>query len=625
MSTHQQLPYLWADRQTTTKHVRKSRRVRFSPGRTSPVRSASNSTTECHTTALGRANESFPSMQYAFSIDPSCSPGYGQVWAHQASHRSQSTTESQYGSMVSSRSSSGNAQWSGSNYSPSSDYTAAGTSCLGTPDLTVSDTASSSHDPKYATQHSTSSSDSEWPASNSDEIISRQGGSSIPHTGERLWIDTTFKGTVGEFSYSPIESDPNDEFPRSEAEETDSAQMAGNAVLAKSQMHVASRHCVAGLAESCSRCLQDLEACFASDVAPGSSFEDQEVVFNELSARRCQCHFLLTRPTFDSPDPGAIREFCALYFQQIKQTRQTMLRRLQDMFEFERQRVRRAMLYLQEYVPQVFSLLNIIPTLQEGLKTLEALLTRKTPSLQGYLSLAFFTKAWLSLQEQPGLSEVTTALFVETAHRTATMARPTDRPAYDLLLQLLWRPLTTMASPSEAHPLFCPTYTPTRAWSSEDGTGTKSTSRAHPKWVLSHVCLGIVQGKVSERMSKCMSDWKIDLISQSHKFGTIGTLELLPPSVRNATADYTIKKITWLIAAIEQSRNGGQVVECSQCHERFTGPDRVRNCNRHLSKTCKVTQGRPDYQRVKCPYGCGQTCSRSDNVNQHVKRKHRTT
>jgi hypothetical protein len=626
MSTHQQLPYLWADRHTTTKHVRKSRRVRFSPRRTSPVQSTSSPTTECHTTALRRASESFPSMQYTFSIDPSCSPGYGQVWVHQASHRSHSRTELQYGSMVSSRSNSGNTRWSGSNCPPSSEYTTTDTSCLGTPDLTVSDTASSSRDPKYATRHSTGSSDSEWPASDSDEIISGQGGSSIHHTGERpiLWIDTTFEGTVGEFCYSPIESGPKDEFPRSEAEEADTAQMADNMVLAKSQTHVASHHCVAGLAESCSRCLDDLEACFASNVAPEPSLEDQ-VVFNEQSARCCQCHFLLTRPTFDSPGSAAILDFCALYPRQIKKTRQTMLRRLQDMFEFEWQRVRRAMPCLEKCVPQTFSLLDIIPTLQEGLRTLEMLLTRNPPSSQGYLSLAIFTKAWLSLQEQPGLSEITTALFVETAHWTAAMTRPADRPAYDLLLQLLWRPLAAMTSPSEAHPLFCPTYIPTSARSSKDGTGTKSTSRAHPKLVLSHVCCGIVQGKVAESMSKCMPDWKTELISQSPKFGTIGTLELLPPSVRNTPADYTIKKITWLIAAIEQSRNGGQVIECSQCHKRFTGPDCVRNCNRHLSKTCKVTQERPDYQRVKCPYeGCGQTCSRSDNVNQHVKRKHHT-
>jgi hypothetical protein len=126
-------------------------------------------------------------------------------------------------------------------------------------------------------------------------------------------------------------------------------------------------------------------------------------------------------------------------------------------------------------------------------------------------------------------------------------------------------------------------------------------------------------------MSNCTPDRKTELISQSPQFGTIGTLELLSPSVRNPTADSTVKKITWLIAAIDQSGNGGQVIECSQCQTRFTGPDRVKNCNRHLSKHCKVTRGRPDYQRVKCPYeGCGQTCSRSDNLNQHVKRKHHT-
>ena len=348
----------------------------------------------------------------------------------------------------------------------------------------------------------------------------------------------------------------------------------------------------------------------------------------EQSARCCKCHILLPRPIFDPPNSGAILKFCALYSRQIKHPRLTLLRRLQGTFEFEWQRVRRAIPCLQKYVPQAFSVLNIIPTLQEGLGTLERLLTRKPPStFQGYLSLAFFTKAWLSLEEQPDSSGVTTALFAETAHCIAAMTqyagRPADQPAYDLILQLLWRPHTPMASPSEAHPLFCPTYIPARAWSGKDGTGTKNTSRTHPTWVLSQVCRKIVQGKVSESMFQGIPDWTTELISRSPK--AVGRLEPLSPSVRNSTtADYMIKKITWLIAAVEQSGADVQLTECSQCGKPFIGPYGVKNRNRHLSKHCKATQeGQSDYEPVKCPY-CGQTYIRSDNLNQHVRRKHNT-
>ena len=86
-----------------------------------------------------------------------------------------------------------------------------------------------------------------------------------------------------------------------------------------------------------------------------------------------------------------------------------------------------------------------------------------------------------------------------------------------------------------------------------------------------------------------------------------------------------IKKITWLVAAIEQSGVEVQIIECSHCGERFIGPYGVKNRKRHLSKYCKAIQGQPDYELVKCLYeGCGQTFIQSDNLNQHVRRKHHT-
>jgi hypothetical protein len=496
LPTLQQRPYLIPDRQTT-RHVRKTRKIRFSQSRASPVRTVSTPITPSRGATLEGAHEHLTSIQHSFSIDPSSLSSATHILVGQPSCGGQTLSELHQSSVVSSWSNSGNTLWSRSNLQSSADYSTTDISGVATPDLTFSDSDSSFANLKYVTQHPKSSLDSETSGPSADELISRPYASNIPHAGRRprLWVDTTLEGTPGDFCDSPIEGDHSDQFPCSGADDRDIGYQTSTPNFFKSQFHGTPHHCVAGLGGMCSGCLNELEASFASDAAPAHSFEDS--LSSQASALWCPCHWLLKRPAFVSPEPRAILSVCALSFRHMRKSQQTVLRRLQDMFEAEWQRVRQAVPGLQEHIQHALSLiLDINPTLQEGLETLKSLSSGQPPSsLRGYISLAFFAKASLSLEKQPGLAEVNTALFVETARDMARMTRSIDQPAYDILLQLLWIPLTATTSPLESQALFCPRSTTTSVGSSKDNSGTKTNPIVRPKWILNHVCREIVEGK----------------------------------------------------------------------------------------------------------------------------------
>jgi hypothetical protein len=218
-----------------------------------------------------------------------------------------------------------------------------------------------------------------------------------------------------------------------------------------------------------------------------SSLEDNRA--ERVAVPSCSCHGLLKRPISASLEPGTILKICRLYSLQMRNTRQTILRRLQDIFEILWQKLREVVPSLPHQVQQTLDLiLDTPPTITDGLLTLSLLSAGKPPpSLHGYISLAFFAKAWLSLHEKQGLADVTYELFFETAHCATVMAfSNAERDAYDILLQLLWRPVAATMSPPETHPLFCPVP-----------SQMKATSVVDPKWVLSHICRDIVDGKIN--------------------------------------------------------------------------------------------------------------------------------
>jgi hypothetical protein len=499
MPTGQQKLYLHADRHSAAKHVQKSRNVDFSQCRTSPVRSGSTPTAQCHVTALQKAHDNITSRERGSSMDAVDFPDYAQALVDRQNHRHQPQPALQQSSAASSYVESRNTQWHWPEPQPPADCSPTDISCLDTPGLTFSDVGSSCHQFKFVARCSTSSFDSGSLEPEAEENTSRPEPPSIPLAGFRpkLQVHTSFQGTTGPFGDycdSPVASDLNDEFPYSAAENPMVGYSNGTREWVKSQVFVEPHHCANGLDEGCSDCLRDLEIIFESDVASGSSFEGS--LSRLVSATACPCHFLHRRPAFDLPEPGAILKACALYFRQMRPNRQMVLRRLQDTFAAEWQRVCKATLSLQKHLQSALStILHQVPTLQDGLDALKLLNTGKRPeSLQGYISLAFFAKAWLTLEEQPDLSDVTTALFVETTHCVAAMARLVphlEQQAYDILLQLLWQPVT-----AETYELFCPVFRPRSICWGTDDSRLKAATRARPKWILSHVCRGIVECKI---------------------------------------------------------------------------------------------------------------------------------
>lgn len=486
LPNYQQGPYLIPARHTTLKHAQKTRKIRFNQSRASPVRSASTPTTQCRGTALEEAYGNFTGIGHRFSIDPTCLLSY----THMLPDSWQTTSQPQQSSPVSTWSNSGNALWPASISRSSTDCSGADTADLTPPNLTFSDTDSSFANLKYATGYSISSSNSDAQGSSADQLLSR---AKAPNTygGHRpkLMIDTTPNGTPSDFYDSPIEWDRSDQFPDSGSEGQDIGQRPS-----------ISHHCVAGLEQPYPGCFNGIEALVAPGAGPLYHIGDS--LSNQASVPWCHCHVLLKRPDFASTEPREIINACTMYFRQMRKCPQTVLRRLQDRFEVELQRVRDAVTVYEEYAADTLSLIrDINPTIQEGLSTLKLLNFAQPPtSLQGYISLAFFAKAWLSLEEQPGISVVNTALFVETAHYIARNTPLTDRAAYDILLQLLWNPSTATTSPPASQALFCPTIALLTLGSSPGNPGPKTTPRTCTRWVLNHVCREIVEGK-SERAS----------------------------------------------------------------------------------------------------------------------------
>src|SRR2546423_1320722 len=103
-----------------------------------------------------------------------------------------------------------------------------------------------------------------------------------------------------------------------------------------------------------------------------------------------------------------------------------------------------------------------------------------------------------------------------------------------------------------------------------------------------------------------ITDEKLVLVSQSPSLGPLSPINLLSPSVRNTPGKYTAEKIIWLIDFVRQSEIGGSVVECSRCGQRLLGQSQVQKRNQHLTRHCRVTQGRPGCpQLISCP---GREC-----------------
>lgn len=492
MPTNQQLSRLVPDRRSPTIHVKKYRKVRFTQSRTSPVRSISAPTTQCHSNAPEKAWDETIIMQYGLPIDSAWVSSCAQGMANHPTHGHHLQPMSEQSSTPSSRSNSGNSQWSRPTSLSSADYSMTDVSGLTTPSLTFSDSGSLFHDLHLAESNSTSLLNPEVPTLATDKLRSLPDAYSIPHSHQRptLWVDTTFEGRASELCDSPIESDLNDDSPYSRAD----GSILGHHDRVKLQVYDAPHTC-GGTEETFSGRLNDPEVSNTCDVASLSSFEDS--LSKQAPAPWCQCHWLLNRPTLTSLEPREILGVCALHFRQMRNTRQTLLRRLQDKFEIVWQKIRIFIPSLQEQVQRaLIPVLDMPPTLQDGLITLSLLSGEQPlPSLHGYISLAFFAKAWLSLGGQHITSDVTNSLFLETSRCVAAKASPAEQEAYEYLLQLLWQPVSAMLSPPESHQLFCPTPTQTNVCAIKCNSGTNTTSPVHPKGILSHVCCDIVDGK----------------------------------------------------------------------------------------------------------------------------------
>lgn len=481
------------DRHSPTIHVKKYRKVRVTPSRTSPVRSVSTPATQYHSSAPEKARDKTTITRYSLPIDSAIVSSFAQGMANHPAHGDHSQPMSEQISTFSSRSNSRNCQWSGSNSLSSADYSMMGVPGLVTPGPRFSDSDSSFHDLHFAESDPTSSLNSEVSTFGTDKFRSIPNASSIPHSPHRptLWVDTTIGGEASELCYSPIESDPpiesdlNDGSPYPRADDT----ILGHHDRVELGVYDAPHTC--GGKETFPDYLNDCDVSNTCGMASASSSEDGP--YKQVPPRWCECHWLLNRPTLASLEPREILKICDSYSQQMRDTRQTLLRRLQDMFETLWQKIRNVVPSLQEQVRRTLILiLDTPPTLQDGLITLSLLSDEQPlPSLQGYISLAFFAKAWLSLEGQHVTSDVTNSLFLEMSRCVAAEASPAEQEAYEYVLQLLWQPVNA----PESQQLFCPTPTQTNVCAIKCNSGTNTTSRAPPKGILSHVCCDIVDGE----------------------------------------------------------------------------------------------------------------------------------
>ena len=490
----QHLPSPLPDRRTAAVHVKKYRRVRASPNRTSPGRSASTPTHGWDTSTLEKANDELKSIQYSLSIDSAYFPSSTPMMANRSTHSGYSLPMSQQNCTTSSQSNSGSSQWSKPNSQSSADYSMTDMTGVNTPNLTFSDSDSTHHDPQYVATHAPSSLHSQRLSVGTNKVSSRKYGQPT------LWVDTTMDGSASDLCDSPVDSDPKEDPPYSRMDDpTAQVHSTGESERLHFEIDGAVVHAATGCHQKTyPESLNDPATSNAFNVASPFSLEDNHSQHGPVSW--CQCHWLLKRPSSIPLETGTILKLCRLYSRQMRNSRQTLLRRLQDRFEFLRQRISLAIPSLQSQVQEALGLLlDKPPTTKDALITLSLLsATQPPPSLQGYISLTLFAKAWLSLSEQQGMADVTYGLFLESSRSVAAMASSQlEQEAYDILLQLLWQPVTTAVSFPDRHSLFCPQPSRTEAGTVGDNYRVKTISNIGLKWVLSHVCRDIVDGKIN--------------------------------------------------------------------------------------------------------------------------------
>lgn len=498
-----QLPYLFPDRHPTTKHVKKSWKVHFSRSRTSPIHTTTTPTTQGHAVAFTMAQNNPISREDGLFTEVARFTSYSKASFNYPVQDGHSQPSSQQSSTVSSRSNSGSSLWTGQSSQSSNDFSVIHSLDSITPDSTFSESDGSFHG------SSCSSLDPVLLEADCS-VISQSRVSGIPKARRRprLQIETSFQCTDGEFGdicYSPVDSDLRSEFDYPPADTPLPRNHDGALQRAELQVSGPSHLYATGIDQAIPHCLNHSEAGQVSGFGPsvppfGYGCSEQR------SSPLCSCHKLLKRPFFPLPEPDSIFRACDSYSRQIRQASQTILERLQLKFEVVWKNIRDTIRTLPARMQHIlYQTFNTPPTLQNALETLKLLCEKRSPTLQGYLSLAFFARAWLSLEEKHDMSEVTNALFAETT-RCITLITLQDireahdlqskREAYDALLQLLWRPRVLTTTSLESHGLFCPMPTLGTIYSANDGFRTKTASHVGPKWVLCRLCRGMVDGKL---------------------------------------------------------------------------------------------------------------------------------
>lgn len=366
-----------------------------------------------------------------------------------------------------------------------------------TPDHTFSDFNDSFYDSQPVVAHSPSLLYSELWGLVTDELSSRDDALSSPKHGGQpaLWFKTKIDGSASELYAEPVDSDLRDDPLYSRADDPIAeVHDARKTEHLKPEVHGPSLSSVTDLHHICPERLNH-DIVNVSGVTPPPSLEGNRT--QRAAVPRCECHGLLKRPISAPLEPGKILKIYRLYSRQMRNAQLTTLRHLQDKFETLWQKVRQAAPSLQSQVQQTLGpILDTPPTITDGLITLSLLSDRKPPrSLHEYISLVFFAKAWLSLGEQQGIAEVAYGLFIETARCASVIpSSNAERDAYNILLQLLWQPFAATMSPPETHPLFCPAPS---QMNTSTSTHSPRTTDVGPKWVLSHVCRDIVDGKIN--------------------------------------------------------------------------------------------------------------------------------
>jgi hypothetical protein len=510
MPTLDQLPYVFPDRHPTTKHVKKSRKVHFSRSRTSPIQTTSIPINQSHDVALAMAQNNPISREDGLFTEAAEFTSYSKAPFDYPIQDEHSQPSSQQSSTVPSRSNSGNSLWSGQSSQSSDDFSVIHSLDFMTPDSTFSESDGSFH--------GSSCSSLDLVLLEADcGAISRSRASGIPQARRRprLQVETSFQcidGEFGDICYSPVDSDPRSEF---DYPPTDIALPRDhNGALQRAELQVSgpSHLYAASIDQTIPHCLSYPEAgqasVFGSSVPPfGYGCSEQR------SSPLCSCHKLLKRPFFPLPEPDSIFRACDSYSRRIRQTPQTIVERLQLKFEVMWKNIHDTIKTLPARMQHIlYQTFNTPPTLQNALETLKLLCEKRPPTPQGYLSLAFFAQAWLSLEEKHDVSEVTNALFAETT-RCITLITSQDireahglqskREAYDVVLQLLWRPRVLTTASLESHGLFCPMPTLSTIYSANDSFRTKTASSVGPKWVLCRLCRGMVDGKLKPPFETC--------------------------------------------------------------------------------------------------------------------------